>query len=386
MADSPVRDNSPDPTRYHSNVGGMPGTMIPRAGREGKSRAFDANVPQVVIVDPGEVGGGFSLDMSQLTKSKANFNSAAVRDEVAQDPTAFFAGLSKAASDEEQSRLKVEPVPTATIKEPTPMATTPTDEILQAIPPIQTLPSITPGLAAEIRGVPLIANPVLNLPSEAEMEARAATFDTEAEIKKLLAEEAIKAESLQASERARASAAMAHNNGERLPLRTPEELQPNNNHEVVELRHHLASQGESINALIGAVNRMTEKSSEPPVTQAETEVDLIEGISSLKIDFLAEGKPQRPQYETYFEMAKMGTMQARYHAVIQGKDCVALVYDTRFEDGFQYLPPSLGEEEITVSVPKLGDAVYTCSSLGLHWTLGCLDIIILIKINKEEQA
>jgi hypothetical protein len=62
---------------------------------------------------------------------------------------------------------------------------------------------------------------------------------------------------------------------------------------------------------------------------------------------------------------------------------MALVYDTRFEDGFQYLPPNLGAEEVQVSVPKLGDAVYTCTSLGLHWTLGCLDIVILIKINKE---
>jgi hypothetical protein len=101
------------------------------------------------------------------------------------------------------------------------------------------------------------------------------------------------------------------------------------------------------------------------------------------IPFLAGDKPQRPQYETYFEMSKMGTMAARYHSVIEGSDCLALIYDTRFEDGFQYLPPSLGEERITVSIPKLDNAVYTCSSLGLHWTLGCMDVVILIKHEEE---
>ena len=96
------------------------------------------------------------------------------------------------------------------------------------------------------------------------------------------------------------------------------------------------------------------------------------------IDFLTD-KPQRPQFEAYFEMEKMGTMAARYHAVVPGQDCLALIYDTRFEDGFQYLPPNLGQEKITVSVPKLSNSSYTCSSLGLHWTLGCLDVVILIK-------
>ena len=102
------------------------------------------------------------------------------------------------------------------------------------------------------------------------------------------------------------------------------------------------------------------------------------------IPFLEGDKPQRPNYEIYFEMPKMGTMAARYHAVVEGNDCLALIYDTRFEDGFQYLPPSLGEEQISVSVPKLSKTPYTCSSLGLHWTLGCMDVVILIKHSNGE--
>ena len=83
-------------------------------------------------------------------------------------------------------------------------------------------------------------------------------------------------------------------------------------------------------------------------------------------------------------MAKMGTMSARYHSVVEGQDCIALIYDTRFEDGFQYLPPNLAEEKIGVSVPKLNNTKYMCSSLGLHWSLGCLDVVILIKHGGSE--
>jgi hypothetical protein len=35
-------------------------------------------------------------------------------------------------------------------------------------------------------------------------------------------------------------------------------------------------------------------------------------------------------------------------------------------------------------VPKL-KASYICSSLGLHWTLGCLDVVILIRHEGEQQ-
>jgi hypothetical protein len=152
--------------------------------------------------------------------------------------------------------------------------------------------------------------------------------------------------------------------------------------QLQQLMAGMAQQRETINALVAL---QTEK-----FAVAE---DIAEGDRNLEekkapedtcmyphgIFFLEGDKPQKPQYETYFEMSKMGTMAARYHAVIAGQDCVALVYDTRFEDGFQYLPPNLGEERITVSVPKLNNAVYTCSSLGLHWTLGCMDVVILIK-------
>jgi len=140
----------------------------------------------------------------------------------------------------------------------------------------------------------------------------------------------------------------------------------------------MAQQRETINALVAM---QTEKSAVAEDIAEEAMAEAPENAIMYHhgVPFLEGDKPQKPQYETYFEMSKMGTMAARYHAVIDGQDCVALVYDTRFEDGFQYLPPNLGEEKIKVSVPKLNNAAYTCSSLGLHWTLGCMDVVILIK-------
>lgn len=362
MADNSVRDNSPDPTKYHQNTAGMPGTMIPRAGREGQSLAFDPNRPHTVIVDPGEDGGGFQLDMAALVKSKNMFNSAATRAEVAVDPTAFYREISQGLAEKEKLQSELKTKLQAKMKELSSMP--------EPIKPITSLPNI---------GQPKHHK----LPSEAEMEAKAAAFDTEGAIEKLLAEERAKADLLK--EKQRAWAAMAHDSGE-----TPAHLQQSNA-EMGEMRASLNKQGEAINALIGVLHQMEEKLIQPPVKEAspsreevlETtkaeEVEHIDQFASLKVEFLTEGKLQRPKYETYFEMSKMGTMSARYHAVVVGQYCLALVYDTRFEDGFQYLPPNLGEEKITVSVPKLGNDVYTCSSLGLHWSMGCLDIVILIK-------
>lgn len=180
--------------------------------------------------------------------------------------------------------------------------------------------------------------------------------------------------------------------------------------EQTDLRSQVAHQAVLLNELYAAVVRSDERNRKRPIPDdpymvmlplidelaklgvaspaarkppsGEPKGDL--GFASLQIPFLTGVKPERPQYETYFEMPKLGTMSARYHVVVPGRDCLALIYDTRFEDGFQYLPPNLGEEIITVSVPKLKKA-YQCSSLGLHWTLGCLDVVMLLMHKEEAQ-
>jgi hypothetical protein len=140
----------------------------------------------------------------------------------------------------------------------------------------------------------------------------------------------------------------------------------------------LTDQTNLLNALVGRVNRLSAAS----VEHKEIPDSIQTAFAKLQIPFFSGVKPERPLYEVYFEMAKLGTMSARYHAVIAGDACVALVYDTRFEDGFQYLPPNLGDEQISISVPKTKET-YLCSSLGLHWSLGCLDVVILIRYKED---
>lgn len=337
MASKAVRADTPDPTKYHPDRGGMPGTMIPRAGKDGESLGFDPNKPRTVIVDPGEIGGGFTLDMAELSKVKKNFNSAAVRPDVASDVTSFYRELSERMKD------KVEPE--APTKKEAPVA--------EQLKPLSPLPAL---------------NPLPNPSAAPQLPAIDPTKSAELsnEIEKLLAADAAKASLIREQLLGR------------VPAPAPEPR--------VDTRDIL------LNALVDRVNRLTaERVAEKEVTpepkkaeKDESQPDPLTILDSLQIPFFKGPTASRPQYETYFEMAKMGTMAARYHAVIAGQDCLALVYDTRFEDGFQYLPPNLGDERITVSVPKL-KASYTCSSLGLHWTLGCLDVVILIRHEGEQQ-
>jgi len=302
-----VKHNSPDPTKYHANASEIPGTMIPRAGKDGLSLAFDPNKPQTVIVDPEERGGGFVLDMAALSSVKSKFNSAAAQASAGTDISQFYKSFSDVLKEKpaKPERKKMDNVESG----------------FGPIPPIN-----TPDLEARVN------------------EALAQERDT---AERVLGDIDRQSKSV-------------HQVGY-------QDFGPT--FEV--LLRQLNQQGAALNALIA--------SRKEEIPEEKEEVSPMPEITvATQIDFLTP-KPQRPQYETYFEMQKMGTMAARYHAVVPGQDCLALVYDTRFEDGFQYLPPNLGQEKITVSVPKLSSTPFNCSSLGLHWSIGCLDVIILIK-------
>ena len=94
--------------------------------------------------------------------------------------------------------------------------------------------------------------------------------------------------------------------------------------------------------------------------------------------FLGLPVPVKPTKEIYFEMPQAGTMGARYHEVIEGGSCIALVYDTRYEDGYQWIPPALGDTKIQMTIPR-ENKTYTCSSLGIHFHIGVLDVVVLFK-------
>ena len=105
MADSKVRHNSPDPTKYHSDSPDIPGTVLPRSDKDGNPIAFDPNKPQAVIVDPYEDGGGFQVDFSKLSKVKGKFNQAAGQQVANDDPSKF---LKTFASNMEEEKPKKE--------------------------------------------------------------------------------------------------------------------------------------------------------------------------------------------------------------------------------------------------------------------------------------
>lgn len=360
MVDKTIRNNSPDETKYHEGVAGMPGTMIPRAGHEGSSQGFNHNNANEVVVDPGEPGGGFTLDMAALSDSKEKFNSAAVRNEVLSDPQTFYKGLAQAQKEPNppvEKETKMEKEATTTTSNPQP---------LQPLPPISSIPQMQ---------------------------------DQTDALEKLLQQEKAKAEAVALADQGNFDGKMAAAEAAKVaplyydgghsppPPRAPRDTSPADSYMLQQLMAGMAQQRDTINALVAM---QTEKAAvaEDIVEEAMSEAPEKAPEESImyphNVPFLEGDKPQRPQYETYFEMSKMGTMAARYHAVVEGNDCLALIYDTRFEDGFQYLPPSLGEEQISVSVPKLSKTPYTCSSLGLHWTLGCMDVVILIKHSEGE--
>ncbi len=147
----------------------------------------------------------------------------------------------------------------------------------------------------------------------------------------------------------------------------------------------LMKQTELINSLVARVNQI-ERPVPQSIAEAAEEKAAIDPFACLNIPFLTGEKPQKPQYEVYFEMGKLGTMAARYHAVVPGNQCLALIYDTRFEDGVQYLPPNLGEQEFQVTVTKPKPGKFVCLSFGVHWSLGCLDVAILVQSLQEGVA
>ena len=122
--------------------------------------------------------------------------------------------------------------------------------------------------------------------------------------------------------------------------------------------------------------------------QAQSEEELgptdafITGFETLKMPFVTGPLPHKAKHQVFFEFEGIGKQSARYHDVIESDHCVALVYDTRYEDGTQYLPPDLGDKQIRLHVPHL-KKTFTVSSMGFTYACGVLDHIVLVKHDEE---
>lgn len=111
------------------------------------------------------------------------------------------------------------------------------------------------------------------------------------------------------------------------------------------------------------------------VVSASQDSDL--DMSRLGLAFLGYSSAQRAKVPVVFR-GSMGIMTVPYHAVIVTPKLVALVYDTRYDQGVQFLP-AVSQDELEVDVPSQSTGPMKCVSLDISWSLGCMDIAILLR-------
>ena len=112
--------------------------------------------------------------------------------------------------------------------------------------------------------------------------------------------------------------------------------------------------------------------------------EVIIGFETLNLPFVDGPLPRKAKKRVIFEIPGAGKQMANFHDVIVSKECVTLVYDTRYEEGQQYEPPELGEAVITLHIPKGRETrTLRVSSMGFSFTFGVFDMIVLIKHAEE---
>lgn len=104
----------------------------------------------------------------------------------------------------------------------------------------------------------------------------------------------------------------------------------------------------------------------------------------LNIPFVTGLSANRPEFEVFFDLGPLGQAVGRYHGVVETDKVIVLFYDTRFENGFQYLPPSGQKKPMRMECPKIGKTFHAVNA-GLMYSLGCIDHLVLIKVETEAE-
>ncbi len=114
---------------------------------------------------------------------------------------------------------------------------------------------------------------------------------------------------------------------------------------------------------------------------------LLVGFETLNIPFITGPIPLKATRRVVFELPEAGKYSGVYHDVVEAESCIVLVYDSRYEDGNQYLPPNLGERSMTIQIPH-GKAVkkHIVTSMDITFSVGVLDCIVLPKVVDEAEA
>lgn len=107
---------------------------------------------------------------------------------------------------------------------------------------------------------------------------------------------------------------------------------------------------------------------------------LIVGFETLRIGFINGPLGTKPKVSVTFELEDGTSFASRFHDVLDEPRCVVLVYDTRYEDGTQFLPPVSVTRKLTVAFAAgKTQKSYRVGSLGLTYSHGVLDYILLVK-------
>jgi len=107
------------------------------------------------------------------------------------------------------------------------------------------------------------------------------------------------------------------------------------------------------------------------------------GMETLQLPFLTGPQPLPPSKVVYLELGNMGTISARYHEVLEADICIVLVYDSRFEQGVQFLPATLPGSNLRVTAPSIGLKGVDCVTSGIQFALGVLEIAVLFKAEAD---
>jgi hypothetical protein len=427
--------HTPDDTKYHypdekqlDHLHGRMGVMIPRANDDGTSKGFYGGEAGVVHVDPDAPDGGVVVDLSRMGHDRY-YNAFAqshypheVFYRLGQRPTAVAQAMaappapSRAnsvvpagsyivpASDQFGKQLQpamatiqeiptMQPVPPLPIPQPLqeqPMAQQPAQIPMSPMPqaqpayvsPPQQITQPTYAVPPQQQYVPPVAPP-----TSPELYAMQQQMAQMANVVNSLAH-AVQAQQPQQPTWPAAPAAAPQLRTLPQPSRT---AAPAPAPATIPHRQRRA------------MEPADEAEWEPQQTLAEVQAKanveeqgdrLIIGFETLELPFVNGPVPQKAKKQVFFSIPSAqgtlgGTMHGRYHAICEGKECLALVYDTRYTDGQIYIPPDLGAEtEVNVTIPQGKNKPakeYLCYSMGFHFQLGVFDVVLLVKTPEAAQ-
>jgi hypothetical protein len=390
---------SPDHTAYHTpdprqdgrmpvGVGGMMGAIIPEGREDGGSKGFDAARAGVVVL--GEGAGGAAVDMSQLTNDKilaAMQQSKDIEEVYYHLANAHVQAPPKVAHTTEAAAVRVNPVMPGQYV--VPKANT---DGAQEVPVNQYVPPAAhaqPGaypteqqIAEDVRQV----HPTQMLPQPSEPQGRPQPQQQPNAPQPMPMPAAPAVQLPQPVPQPQPPQPQPQPGV--TPAPSPQQMgfDPNQMMAMMQQmlqQHQPAPQPQYVPPQHTQTSQVPEQAS-PPQPQAPKQAGgVLPGIETLDIPFASGPLPEKPRTQVMWDLGELGQMSTFYHAVLDGNGCVILVYDTRYEEGQQFVPPNRGLETIELHLPKTQRS-FTICSMGLSNRLGVFDLIILVKREEEE--